>query len=51
MKILRKRLINKKQINVINQVMTDNYAIYHGDSIEISKALPSNSIHFSIFSL
>ncbi len=35
---------------VINQEITDEWAAYHGDSIEIIKGIPSNSIHYSIFS-
>lgn len=37
-------------IGVINQVVNDRYALYNGDSAEILKALPENSIHYSIFS-
>lgn len=36
--------------NVINQVMTDDYAIYHADTVEMARGLPDNSVHFSIFS-
>lgn len=32
------------------QVITENYAIYEGDCIEVMKELPDNSIHFSIYS-
>lgn len=35
---------------VINQVVTDRYSIYNGDSCEIIKDIPNNSIHYSIFS-
>lgn len=35
---------------VINQVITDEYAIYEGDSCEVMPQLPENSIHFSIHS-
>jgi len=37
-------------VKVLNQVITDKYAIYNGDSIEIMKGIPSNSIHYFIFS-
>lgn len=37
-------------MKVINQVITDNYAIYLADTIDVSKTLPRDSIHFSIFS-
>ena len=37
-------------VNVENQLITDKYALYNGDSCEIMKGIPDNSIHFSIFS-
>lgn len=37
-------------INVIDQAITERYALYNGDSAEILKGIPSNSIHYSIFS-
>ena len=37
-------------INVISQVVTDRYALYNGDSCEVLKGIPDNSIHYSIFS-
>lgn len=36
--------------DVINQVVTDNYSLYNGDSCEIIKGIPDNSIHYTIFS-
>lgn len=38
------------RINVIDQAITERYALYNGDSAEILKGIPSNSIHYSIFS-
>ena len=35
---------------VIKQKITDKYAIYHGDSCEVMPDLPSESIHFCIYS-
>jgi DNA modification methylase len=35
---------------IIDQVITPQYAIYHGDTIDVARALPENSVHFSIFS-
>ena len=35
---------------VLDQIITDNYAIYNGDCIEVSSGIPDNSIHCSIFS-
>ena len=37
-------------INVISQIVTDRYALYNGDSCEVLKGVPDNSIHYSIFS-
>lgn len=37
-------------VNVLAQTITDDYAAYHGDCIEVVKGLPENSIHYSIFS-
>ncbi len=34
----------------INQQITDQSALYHGDSCEILAAMPSESIHYSVFS-
>lgn len=35
---------------VKNQVITDKYALYNGDCIEVMKDFPDNSIHMSIYS-
>lgn len=40
----------ENSIEVIGQVVNDKYALYNGDSAEILRALPENSIHYSIFS-
>ena len=37
-------------INCVDQVITDDYAIYQGDSCEIIRALPGDSIGFGIHS-
>ena len=37
-------------MNVINQVVENSYAIYHGDSCEIMKEIPDNSIHYTVTS-
>jgi len=44
------RRIRPPKIRVIDQFITDNYAIYHGDAVEVLKGIPENSIHYSIFS-
>ena len=35
---------------VHDQVVTDRYAIYHADTVDVSKTLPDNSVDFSVFS-
>lgn len=35
---------------IIKQKITDNYALYHGDCIDVMKDLPDDSIHFSVYS-
>jgi hypothetical protein len=37
-------------MNVINQTVTEDYALYHGDSCEVMKGLPDSSVDYSIFS-
>lgn len=37
-------------VKVIDQVITDKYSIYHGDSCEVMKGIPDNYIGYSIFS-
>ena len=37
-------------ICAVDQVITDRYAIYQGDSCEIIRALPGDSIHFGVHS-
>lgn len=37
-------------MNVLNQIIKENYSLYNGDSCEIMTSIPDNSIHYSIFS-
>lgn len=37
-------------MNAIDQVVTDDYAIYHGDACELIKEIPDNSVHFGLHS-
>ncbi len=37
-------------MNVIDQVQGKNWIIYNGDCVEVTRGIPDNSIHFSIFS-
>lgn len=37
-------------MNCIDQVVTDSYALYHGDCVEVLRGLPDASVGYSIFS-
>lgn len=37
-------------MNCLDQVVTDQYAAYHGDCVEVLKGLPAESVGYSIFS-
>ena len=37
-------------IKVLNQKFGENWAAYHGDSVEVIKPIPDNLIHYSMFS-
>ena len=37
-------------MNVLDQMIDDQYAIYNGDSCEVLKNIPDNSIHYTMFS-
>lgn len=37
-------------MNVLDQVVTDKFAVYHGDCVEVLRGLPDASVHYSIFS-
>lgn len=38
------------KVKTVDQIVTDEYAIYQGDSCEIIRGIPSNSVHFGIHS-
>lgn len=38
------------EIKAVDQVVTDEYAIYQGDACELIRAIPTESIHFGIHS-
>lgn len=37
-------------MNILDQTVQNRFAIYHGDSCEVVKGIPDNSIHYTIFS-
>lgn len=39
-----------RNVSVINQTIKDHYALYHGDAVDVAKGIPSDTIHYSIFS-
>jgi len=38
------------EIGVTAQAITDRYALYNGDSAEVLKGIPTDSIHYEIYS-
>jgi DNA modification methylase len=37
-------------LNVLDEVTSNDYALYNGDCVEVARGIPDNSIHYSIFS-
>lgn len=37
-------------MDVLNQEINEKFSLYNGDSVEVLKGIPNNSIHYSIFS-
>jgi len=37
-------------VNIVAQEITDRYALYHGDCMEVMPALPAGSVHLSVYS-
>lgn len=37
-------------MDVLNQSVTEKYAIYHGDCVEVCRGLPDSSVDYSVFS-
>ena len=37
-------------MNCLDQTIGDNFALYHGDCVDVLKGIPSASVHYSIFS-
>jgi DNA modification methylase len=36
--------------SIIDQTVTEHFALYHGDCVEVARGLPDASIHYSVFS-
>ena len=43
-------MMQSENINAVDQVVTDRYAIYQGDSCELIRAIPGDSVHFGVHS-
>jgi DNA modification methylase len=37
-------------MNVIDQVQAEDWAMYHGDCVDVLRGLPDDSLHYSVFS-
>jgi hypothetical protein len=37
-------------VNVINEHVTDRFSIFHADTVEVARELPTHSVDFSVFS-
>lgn len=37
-------------MEILNQMVSDRYGIYNGDSVEMIRCIPDNSIHYTMFS-
>lgn len=37
-------------VDILGQVVTDRYGCYNGDTVEMIKGIPDNSIHYTLFS-
>lgn len=37
-------------MNVLNQEIGERFAIYHGDCVDVMRGLPTDSVHYSVFS-
>ena len=40
----------RESVKIIAQRITDQWSMYHGDCVEVMQGLPSDKIHYSIFS-
>jgi len=50
MKIPKRAEPKKSEIKCVNQKHAENWSMYQGDSVEVIKAMPKDSLHYSIFS-
>lgn len=37
-------------MNVLDQTVTDRFALYHGDCVDVLRGMPDASVHYSVFS-
>lgn len=43
-------MVRGGSMKVMDQVIEEKYSIYHGDSVQVIQGIPSDSIHYSIYS-
>lgn len=43
-------MAHDESVKVLGSRITERFALYHGDCVEVLRGMPSNSIHYSIFS-
>jgi len=48
--LLKQTHKNRQAPRVLDQASGDGWAAYHGDSIEVIKGIPTESVHYTIFS-
>jgi DNA modification methylase len=42
--------VKRLQAKILDELINQDYALYHGDCVEAAKGIPDDSIHYSIFS-
>jgi hypothetical protein len=48
--MVERRMKQSEQIKAVDQIVTPEYAIYQGDSCELIRAIPAETIHYGIHS-
>ena len=43
-------MAHPESVNVLDQTIQEKFALYNGDSVEVLKGIPSDSIHYTVFS-
>lgn len=48
--IALERDLSERFTKVLGQTVTDEFALYHGDCIDVLRGMPESSVHYSVFS-